>query len=141
MSNLGRYQELVTEAKSLGGVENYLKLIEANAVASAAPRLVAQGAAVTLLAVGGVAGVVLEMKRRIDKRRALATEAEAARQSLTAVNRARSCAWCGESGHDRGSCDVSLNADYCSVCGYHGHDKGSCPRTTRNFEQKRDGDG
>lgn len=145
MSNLGRYQELVTEAKSLGGVENYLNLIEANAVANAAPRLVVRGAVVTLVAVGGIAAVALEVKRRIDARSALAEAAGAARDSLTSVRPddnavddleqtttgtgVGTCSWCDELGHDKRSCGVPLDAEPCSICGFRGHEMRNCPHT------------
>lgn len=44
MGNLGRYQDIVTDAKRAGGVDNLIAAIESNAVAGAAPRLLAAGA-------------------------------------------------------------------------------------------------
>lgn len=44
MGNLGRYQDIVTDAKRAGGVDNLIADIESNAVAGAAPRLLAMGA-------------------------------------------------------------------------------------------------
>lgn len=44
MGNLGKYQDIVTDAKRAGGVDNLIAAIEGNAVAGAAPRLLAVGA-------------------------------------------------------------------------------------------------
>lgn len=52
MGNLGKYQDIVTDAKRAGGVDNLIAAIEGNAVAGAAPRLLAVGAG------GGVLVVV-----------------------------------------------------------------------------------
>lgn len=49
MGNLGKYQDITALAKSLGGVDNLIKKIEAGAVAKAAPKLLAAG-----VVVGGV---------------------------------------------------------------------------------------
>lgn len=51
MGNLGRYQDIVTDAKRVGGVDNLIADIEDNAVAGAAPLLLAAGASVGALAV------------------------------------------------------------------------------------------
>ena len=58
MGNLGMYQEVVTAAKRVGGVENLIKIIEDSAVAEATPRLLAKGAGVGAIgALATVAGV------------------------------------------------------------------------------------
>jgi hypothetical protein len=44
MGNLGRYQDIVTDAKLAGGVDNLIAAIESKAVAVAAPRILALGA-------------------------------------------------------------------------------------------------
>jgi hypothetical protein len=44
MGNLGKYQDIVTDAKRAGGVDNLIADIEGSAVAGAAPRLLAVGA-------------------------------------------------------------------------------------------------
>lgn len=51
MGNLGKYQDIVTDAKRAGGVDNLISEIEDNAVAGAAPGLIAVGAGVGALAV------------------------------------------------------------------------------------------
>lgn len=51
MGNLGRYQDIVTDAKRAGGVDNLIADIEGNAVAGAAPRLLAVGAGAGALVV------------------------------------------------------------------------------------------
>lgn len=50
MGNLGKYQDIVTDAKRAGGVDNLIADIEGNAVAGAAPRLLAMGAGAGALA-------------------------------------------------------------------------------------------
>jgi hypothetical protein len=52
MGNLGKYQDIVVDAKRAGGIDNLIAGIECNAVAKAAPRLLAAGA-------GGGALIVL----------------------------------------------------------------------------------
>ena len=60
MGNLGKYQEIVTDAKRAGGVDNLITGIESNAVAGAAPRL---------LAMGAVAGALVVLAARWSARR------------------------------------------------------------------------
>ena len=55
MSNLGKYQDIVTSAKLVGGVDNLIAIIRNDAVANAAPRLLLRGASWGV--VGGVFGV------------------------------------------------------------------------------------
>lgn len=50
MGNLGKYQDIVTDAKRAGGVDNLIAEIEGNAVAGAAPGLLAVGASAGALA-------------------------------------------------------------------------------------------
>ena len=58
MGNLGKYQDITALAKSLGGVDNLIKKIEAGAVAKAAPKLLAAGVVVGgVLLAGGMAAV------------------------------------------------------------------------------------
>ena len=51
MGNLGKYQDIVTDAKRAGGVDNLIAAIEGDAVAGAAPRLLAVGAGAGALVV------------------------------------------------------------------------------------------
>lgn len=51
MGNLGKYQDIVIEAKRAGGVDNLIADIERNAVAGVAPRLLAIGAGAGVLVV------------------------------------------------------------------------------------------
>lgn len=82
MGNLGRYQDIVTEAKRAGGVDKLIAAIEGNAVAGAAPRLLAVGA-------GAGAFVVLTARwtvRRHGEWKSLReARAEAAKAQLRAV--------------------------------------------------------
>jgi hypothetical protein len=148
MSNLGAYQDFVTDAKQLGGVQSYLRLLEANAVANAAPRLYARAVILTLVALGGMAALGLEAKRRLQARDTLRCEADAAREQLVTATQqaaegnggpqtfgpwatnagARACAWCGRLGHDKQSCDIPNDASACTACGYHGHGSENCLR-------------
>jgi hypothetical protein len=50
LSNLGRYQDITTEAARLGGVDNLVRAIERNAVAKSGPWIFLVG-----VGVGGVA--------------------------------------------------------------------------------------
>ncbi len=52
MSNLGAYQEFVTAAARMGGVENMIRTIESGAVAKAAPALLGKGAGIGALITG-----------------------------------------------------------------------------------------
>lgn len=60
MGNLGRYQDIVTDAKRAGGVDELIADIEGNAVAGAAPGL---------LAVGVGAGALVVLAARWSARR------------------------------------------------------------------------
>lgn len=81
MGNLGKYQDIVTAAKRLGGVNNLIETIEAGAVAKAAPRLLRKGAAVGALlgAAGAAAG-----KHLWDKYKAREVAANEAKEQLKA---------------------------------------------------------
>lgn len=80
MSNLGKYQDIVTSAKLVGGVDNLIAIIRNDAVAKAAPRLLFKGA--SLGAVGGALGLetgrrtVNHLRTKKDEREAAAKEAE-----------------------------------------------------------------
>ena len=82
MGNLGKYQDIVTDAKRAGGVDNLIADIEGNAVAGAAPRL---------LAVGAGAGALVVLAARWSARRygewksGREARAEAAKAQLRAV--------------------------------------------------------
>ena len=85
MSNLGKYQEFTTEAKGAGGVENFLKLIEADAIARATPELYARAVAATLVAAAGLSMVGFRVDRWLKTRARLGSEAGAAREELRAA--------------------------------------------------------
>src|SRR4051794_23209388 len=80
MSNLGKYQDIVTSAKLVGGVDNLIAIIRNDAVAKAAPRLLFKGA--SLGAVGGALGIetgrriVNHLRTKQGEREAAAQEAE-----------------------------------------------------------------
>lgn len=57
MGNLGRYQDIVTQAKNLGGVANLIKTIESGAVSKAAPGMHGKGVTIGAAIMLGVAGV------------------------------------------------------------------------------------
>lgn len=81
MGNLGKYQDIVIDAKRAGGVANLIADIEQDAVAGAAPRLLAVGAGAGALAV-----VVARWSthRYRDWRAGLDARAEAAKAQLRA---------------------------------------------------------
>ena len=81
MSNLGKYQDIVTAAARNGGVDNLIKIIEDNAVAKTAPRIFVKGAgaATALIAIG-----VLAVKHFSDKNRAREVRANEAKEQLKA---------------------------------------------------------
>lgn len=82
MGNLGKYQDIVTDTKRAGGVDNLIADIEGNAVAGAAPRLLAVGAgagALVVLAARWSARLYGEWKSEREAR------AEAAKAQLRAV--------------------------------------------------------
>ncbi len=86
MSNLGAYQEFVTAAARMGGVENMIRTIESGAVAKAAPALLGKGAgigALITLAAGG--GIYFGGRRLWSMYVARADAAEAAKEQLRAV--------------------------------------------------------
>ena len=78
MSNLGRYQDIVEEASRAGGVDNWLQLVEREAVEEAAPKMIGVG---TLVAFG-LMGTALLVKRLVDKRMDRRKLAERAREQL-----------------------------------------------------------
>lgn len=83
MSNLGPYQDIVTDAARAGGVGQLIKQIEKNAVSKASPRLVLGGAAFGALITGsGWAADRLLSRRQIQAAQA----AEAKKQLAKLVN-------------------------------------------------------
>lgn len=80
MGNLGRYQDIVTEAKSVGGVDAWIKVIEDAAAAERSSTSFAKGLGVGVLvasvAAGGAGALrLLWVQKR--ERRALMDEARA----------------------------------------------------------------
>lgn len=80
MGNLGRYEEIVTEAKLAGGVDALITIIEETAVAARAPAIFGKGVgiglAVACVVAGGTRAARLLQSRKRD-RRALSDEAQA----------------------------------------------------------------
>ncbi|WP_141013068.1 hypothetical protein [Nocardioides sambongensis] len=82
MGNLGKYQDIVTEAKRAGGVDNLIADIEGNAVAGAAPFLLAIGAGGgALVLVAARCGTRSYQEWKTER----AARAEAAKAKLRAV--------------------------------------------------------
>lgn len=84
MGNLGRYQDIVTEAKLAGGVDAWIKILEDAAVADRSSASFANGAAVGVLAaclMGGGAVAARNLWARKRDRRDLS---DAARRHLRA---------------------------------------------------------
>ena len=81
MGNLGKYQDIVTAAKRVGGVENLIKIIENGAVAKAAPKIFAKGAGVGAL---GALGATLGIRRYSEWRAEREASANLAKAQLRA---------------------------------------------------------
>jgi len=84
MGNLGRYQDIVTEAKQLDGVDNLINAIEAGAVAKASPKIFAKGAGTCALGMLIVTGLAVGGKRVVDRKRARERAACEAKQQFKA---------------------------------------------------------
>jgi hypothetical protein len=82
MGNLGKYQDIVTAAKAVGGVENLIGKIETGAVDKAAPGLVAKGAAIGAGVVLGAAAAAAAGKRYWARRKARIAIADDAKDEL-----------------------------------------------------------
>jgi len=83
MSNLGPYQEIVTTAKTVGGVPALIRIIEDKAVAKAAPGIFAKGlgAGAILMTTAGLLAVAGQ--RYLDQRRSDQEAAAHAKADLT----------------------------------------------------------
>ena len=82
MGNLGSYQDIVTEAHRLGGVEQLIESIEKAATTRAVPRAFASGAVATAVLALGVAAAARAWSKRVARHEA---EAEDAKVRLTDV--------------------------------------------------------
>lgn len=82
--NLGGYQDIVTKAKQLGGVDNLINAIEAGAVAKASPKIFAKGAGAGALGMLLVTGLAVGGKRVVDSKRARERAACEAKEQLKA---------------------------------------------------------
>lgn len=85
MSNLGAYQEIVTAAAQMGGVENMIRSIESGAVAKAAPALLGKGAGIGALVTLAAGGVYFGGRRLWSMYEARADAGEASKEQLRAV--------------------------------------------------------
>lgn len=85
MSNLGKYQDIVTEAKRAGGVDALIKIIEDNAVARRSPSMLAIGAGTGVLLTCFVGGGVVAARRILDKKSRQEAMAKQAKEELKAV--------------------------------------------------------
>jgi len=85
MSNLGAYQEIVTAAARMGGVENMIRTIESGAVAKATPALLGKGAGIGALVTLAAGGVYFGGRRLWSMYEARADAAEGAKEQLRAV--------------------------------------------------------
>nr|BFE63101.1 hypothetical protein GCM10020063_076270 [Dactylosporangium thailandense] len=102
MGNLGRYQDIVTTAKQLGGVEKLIETIESKAVTRAAPKLLLLGAA------GGaaLAASVVAGKRLWSKYKAGEVAANEAKERLRAELAKHVTSDHGDADHGEGPTDV-----------------------------------
>jgi hypothetical protein len=78
VSNLGKYQDLTTLAKDAGGVDNYMKSIELDAVIDAAPKLI-----IPSLVIG--AALAWGVKALIEKRDTIRAAAQNAKDQVRAT--------------------------------------------------------
>ncbi|MEA4945482.1 MAG: hypothetical protein VB080_13730 [Propionicimonas sp.] len=85
MSNLGAYQEIVTAAARMGGVENMIRSIESGAVAKAAPALLGKGAGIGALVTLAAGGIYFGGRRLWSMYEARADAGEASKEQLRAV--------------------------------------------------------
>lgn len=79
MGNLGKYQDIVTEAKLVGGVDKLITIIEEAAAAKVSSKAFGKGAGVGVLSTLIVGGVAVAVRRSLDgkkDREALANEAK-----------------------------------------------------------------
>lgn len=81
MSNLGRYQEIAVLAKSVGGVDQLIEIIESDSVKKSAPILLGAGAVIAL----GARSVIVAGKRGVAKYKKSGTAAAAAKEQLKAI--------------------------------------------------------
>ncbi|MBT0995474.1 hypothetical protein KIN34_14400 [Cellulomonas sp. DKR-3] len=85
MSNLGRYQEIVTESARAGGVDKLIKSIESGAVAKATPGLVGKGVGLGVLLAGTAGVAVIASKRAWGSLRARRVAGDAASADLAGL--------------------------------------------------------
>jgi len=76
MGNLGEYQDIVTQAKSLGGVGKLIAQIEDGAIAKATPGLLAKGIAIGALAMTGVGATAWRLRVKLKASERAASEAK-----------------------------------------------------------------
>jgi len=84
MGNLGKYQDIVTEARRVGGVDNLIEIIEEAAVAKEFPRILGKGVGAGALATLGAGVVVVAMRRVLGSRKAREALANEAKEQLKA---------------------------------------------------------
>lgn len=85
MSNLGMYQEIVTAAAQMGGVEPLIRKIESGAVAKAAPGLLGKGAGIGALGTLAAGGIVFGVRWLWSTYQAREAAAVEAKEQLRAV--------------------------------------------------------
>ena len=84
MSNLGRYQDIVTDAKRAGGVDALIQIIEDTAVARKRPTLVGLGFGAGVLLASLVGGGAVAVRHRIGMKAEQEAVAEEAKRQLRA---------------------------------------------------------
>lgn len=84
MGNLGKYQDIVTEARRVGGVDNLIEIIEEAAVSKEFPRILGKGVGAGALATLGAGVVVVAMRRVLGSRKAREALANEAKEQLKA---------------------------------------------------------
>ena len=84
MGNLGKYQDIVTEAKLAGGVDKLIEIIEKAAAAKEFPKTFGKGVGTGALATLGTGVVVVAMRRLLERKKAREALANEAKEQLIA---------------------------------------------------------
>ncbi|MET7934544.1 hypothetical protein [Streptomyces sp. NPDC005322] len=82
MGNLGKYQDITTQAARAGGVDKWIEVIEEAAATKAFPKTFGKGAGVGALSVLVVAGLAATARRALNDRRAREALANEAKEQL-----------------------------------------------------------
>ena len=85
MSNLGPYQEFITQAKAAGGVDALLDIIKRDAISEAAPKYQRRGVIVGVIATAAFVGVAKFLRNKQHEREQNSRNAKKAAKTLHAL--------------------------------------------------------